>query len=69
MTDNTKCKVEPFAVAPIAFGAEAGISVPVIKDDLLDEAARRIQDETAVEEQSKARAIEVLNEMRRERKP
>lgn len=61
-------KVEPFVVAPIAFGAEAGISVPVIKADLLDEAVRRIQDETVVEEQSKARVIEVLNEMRREPK-
>ncbi|WP_416968227.1 hypothetical protein [Streptomyces sp. 4F14] len=59
-------KVEPFVVAPIAFGAEAGISVPVIKADLLDEAARRIQAEADVEEPGKTRVIEVLREMRKE---
>ncbi|MEX3102060.1 MULTISPECIES: hypothetical protein [unclassified Streptomyces] len=63
------CPVVPLTVAPIAFGAEAGISVPVIKAGLLDEAARRIQDEAGVEEPGKSRVIEVLRDMRREPRP
>ncbi|MET8983260.1 hypothetical protein ABZX85_47615 [Streptomyces sp. NPDC004539] len=63
-------EVEPFVIAPIAFHAEARISVPMIKADLLDEAARRIHDEIAVQNRSeelvRTRAIEVLREMCRE---
>jgi len=60
-------KVEPFAVAPIAFREEARTAVPVIKADLLREAAERIESCLPVNNQSeqhvRSRAAVLLREM------
>ncbi|HEY8985538.1 MAG TPA: hypothetical protein VIU15_38955 [Streptomyces sp.] len=60
-------KVEPFAVALIASRQEVRTAVPVIKADLLHEAAERIETRVTVrnrsEENTRARVIDVVREM------
>ncbi|MEU6355684.1 hypothetical protein ABZ896_41270 [Streptomyces sp. NPDC047072] len=63
-------KVEPFVISKIAFRREAGEAVPVIKAELLSEAAERVQNTVTVQtscgDDAKGRAIELLRDMGKE---